>query len=51
MVSGVQKHTVNRKYAGAEAQPAVTMIKCFMNMMHLLVQQVYCVDKVSLIIK
>ena len=50
MASGVQKHNANSKKAGVEGQPAVTMIKCFMNPMHLLVQQAYCVDKVSLII-
>ena len=49
MASGVQKHNASRKKAGAEGQPAVTMIKFFMNPMHLLVQQAYCVDKVSLI--
>ena len=49
MASGVQKHNANRKKASAEGQPAVTMIKFFVNPMHLLVQQAYCVDKVSLI--
>lgn len=49
MANGVQKHNSNRKKAGAEGQPGVTMIKCFLNPMHLLVQQAYCVDKVSLI--
>lgn len=54
MATGVQKHNAVRKRAvadgqGTEGQPAVTMIKCFLNPMHLLVHQAYCVDKVSLI--
>lgn len=47
MASAVQKHNANRKKPGAEPQQAVTMIKCQLNPMHLLVQQAYCMRKVS----